>query len=256
MSIITLCTDFGYEDSYVATMKGVILNINPRATIVDITHNIVSHNIAISAFVVNSYYKYFPKGTIHMVVVDPGVGGKRRNIIVKTKNYLFIGPDNGVFTYILFDQPFECYEIKMRKEVSKTFYGRDVFAPVSARLSLKWDRSVIGKRINDPTRIPIPAPVIKTNSISGEVIYIDHFGNLITNIPGNMVSEQYGINKTINILVKGIKIKGIKETYEQCEHSLPCAIINSFNLLEIAINSGSAHEKFGVERGDKVKVLW
>jgi len=255
MPIITLCTDFGYDDSYIATMKGVILTINPEATIIDITHNISRHNIAVAAFVVNSYYKYFPKGTIHTVVVDPGVGGRRRDIVLKTKNYIFIGPDNGVFSYILADQAFECYEIKMIHGVSKTFHGRDVFAPASAKLSLKWDRSIIGKRIDNPEKIEIPKPIIKANVITGEVVYIDHFGNLITNIPVEILLKQYDIeDRSITISVKGVKIKGISETYEQCKDNLPCAIINSFNLLEIALNKDSACEKLDVKVGDRVRV--
>lgn len=255
MSVITLCTDFGSYDSYAASMKGVILGINPKATIIDVTHNIPAHNIAAAAFVLNGYYSYFPKNSVHVVVVDPGVGGRRYDMVLRTRDYLFIGPDNGVFSYILISQPSVCYELKSRHTVSTTFHGRDIFAPAAARLSIKWDRSVVGNIIRRPVILDSPKPIISSRGITGEVIHIDHFGNLITNIPSDKLKIRT-VNKSLAIFIKGVKINGIQETYERCGNGLPCAIINSSGLLEIAVNSGSAHEKLGVNRGDKVNVLW
>jgi S-adenosylmethionine hydrolase len=236
-------------------MKGVILGINPRANIIDVTHDIPRHNITFAAFVVNGYYKYFPKKSVHVVVVDPGVGGQRYDMILRTKDYIFIGPDNGVFSYILINQPSTCYEINIRHTVSATFHGRDVFAPAAASLSVKWDKSIIGSIIKRPVILDIPKPIIGSRGITGEIIHTDHFGNLITNITSDRL-HMLPKNKVLDIFLKGVKIKGINDTYEQCGNDLPCAIINSFNLLEITINSGSAHEKLGIKRGDKVKVVW
>ncbi|MGB9736290.1 MAG: SAM hydrolase/SAM-dependent halogenase family protein [bacterium] len=255
MAIITLCTDFGLYDSYVGAMKGVILSINPEAIIIDITHGIPKYNVEFARFVLNGYYKYFPKNTIHVVVVDPGVGSKRRSIIIKTKDYIFIGPDNGVFSYILVEHSTVCYEIGIKQGISNTFHGRDVFAPAAGRLSLKWDKSVLGKRINNPVILTTPKAVAVKNGIIGRVIHIDHFGNLITNITTDELPLT-GVSKEMCIYVKNIKIKTIQSTYEECKDGAPCAILNSFNLLEIAVKRDSAHEKLGVNIGDKVKVLW
>lgn len=255
MAIITLCTDFGIYDSYVGTMKGVILSINPNVYIVDITHSIPKYNISFAGFVLNGYYKYFPKNTIHVVVVDPGVGGKRTNMVVKTNDYIFIGPNNGVFTHVLTNQPSTCYEIDVKNDISKTFHGRDVFAPLAGRLSLKWNRSILGNKINNPVILTIPKTIQAKNGIIGQVIHVDHFGNLITNISLNELSLSKHFQK-VYIYLKGIEIKGIQNTYEECKDAKPCAIINSFNLLEVAIKMDSANERLGIEVGDKVRVLW
>ncbi len=255
MAIITLCTDFGTKDSYTASMKGIILGINPKANIIDVTHDIPRHDITVAAFVLNGYYKYFPKHSVHVVVVDPGVGGHRYDMILRTKDHIFIGPDNGVFSYVLLNQPSICYEINIRHNVSATFHGRDVFAPAAARLSMKWDKSIVGSIIKRPVILDIPKPIISSRGITGEVIHIDHFGNLITNITSDRL-RMLQKNKVLDIFIKGVKIKGINDTYDQCDNDSPCAIVNSLNLLEITINSGSAHEKLGIDIGDKVKVLW
>ncbi len=256
MSIITLCTDFGTSDSYAASMKGVILGINPSVSIIDATHDIPPHNIPFAAFVLNGYYRYFPKGTVHIAVVDPGVGGPRLGIVVKTKDHVFVGPDNGVFSYVLMDNPAQCYEINTRQglssEPSATFHGRDVFAPAAARMSLGWDSSLLGAQIKRPVVLDIHKPRAGASCITGEVIHIDHFGNIITNVHSDMIPA----DKKPDIVVKRFKIKGIKDMYEQCAWNKPCALINSLNLLEIAVSSGSAHGKLGVNIGDKVKITW
>ncbi len=257
MSIITLCTDFGVRDSYVASMKGIILGINPSAVIVDASHEIPAHNIACAAFVLNGYYNYFPKSTIHVAVVDPGVGSQRNAMIVKIKDYVFVGPDNGVFSSILLDHPAaDCYSIDtkhaLQHRLSQTFHGRDIFAPVAARLSIKWDKSLLREKIKYPVILGTGKPVIHEKSVTGEIIYVDHFGNLITNIPAGIVHT----GEIGSIVVKGYKIKSMVDTYEQCDKKQPCALINSFNSLEIAINSHSVHKVLGINAGDKVTVLW
>ena len=255
MSVITLCTDFGLSDSYAAAMKGVILGINPRATIVDVTHAIPQHDIAAAAFVLNGYYRYFPKGTVHVVVVDPGVGGQRYDMVVKTKDHLFVGPDNGVFSFVLMHEPAVCHELKIRRTASATFHGRDVFAPAAARLSLKWEKSILGGIIRRPRVLDLPKPIVSSRGVTGQVVHIDHFGNLITNITGHLLGT-IAKNKTLEIFIKGATLHGMHDTYEQCRTAAPCALIDSFGLLEIAVNTGSASKELGARRGDAVKILW
>ncbi len=255
MSIITLCTDFGLSDSYAAAMKGVILGINPRTTIVDVTHTIPQHDIAAAAFILNGYYSTFPKGTVHVVVVDPGVGGQRYDMVVRTHEYVFVGPDNGVFSPVLTEGPAACYEIKIRHAAAPTFHGRDVFAPAAARLSLKWDKSILGGIIRTPRLLDVPKPIISSRGMTGRIVHIDHFGNLITNISARLLGT-LARNKTLEIFIKGATIHGMHDTYEQCRTAAPCAVIDSFGLLEIAVNAGSAGEKLGAHRGDTVKILW
>ena len=252
MSIITLCTDFGTEDGYTAAMKGVILNINPKAIIVDATHALKKHDILAASFSINTYYKYFPERTVHVAVVDPGVGGKRYGIVLKTKQHVFIGPDNGIFTYVIKTQPYACYKIKPERNILNTFHGRDIFAPLAAELSIKWDRSLLGEKLEKPVLLDIPESIVKEKSITGKIIHIDHFGNLITNIQNDILPEK----RSVSITLKRFTINGIKKTYEECERDTLCAVINSFNLLEIAVYSESAFNKTASSIGDYVVVRW
>src|SRR3990172_9348844 len=186
--IITLLTDFGTADPFVASMKGVILSINPKATIVDITHEIPPHGIRQAAFVLKSAYRYFPKGTIHVVVVDPGVGGPRKPLLAVTPQAFFIAPDNGVLIYIYHHNPStRVYELTAKryrlKDYSSTFDGRDLFAPAAARLSKGITPAQMGLKIARYLKFPIPRPRrLGKNGLQGQVIHIDRFGNLITNI--------------------------------------------------------------------------
>ena len=186
-TIITLTTDFGYKDPFIAEMKGVILSINPNASIVDITHDIEPFNIADAAFVIGSSYRYFPFRTIHVVVVDPGVGSKRRPLIIETRGHMFVGPDNGVFSSILQEaRTAECVEILnadyMMRDKSPPFQGRDVFASVAAWLSRGIGVSEVGPRLTAPITIRIPGSQMLEQGLTGEVLYIDRFGSAITNI--------------------------------------------------------------------------
>ena len=184
IKIITLLTDFGLKDPYVGIMKGVILSINPEATIVDITHDITPQNVEEAAFLIEEYHRYFPPGTIHLAVIDPTVGSKRRPIIVSKDNNVFIGPDNGLFTLILNDA--EVYLLEnpdfMLKEVSSTFHGRDIFAPAAAHASTGFHPSAFGRMISDPLRLNNMFPTIEGNSLNGRIVRFDSFGNAITNI--------------------------------------------------------------------------
>ena len=183
MAVITLITDFGLEDTYVGIMKGVILNINPNVQIVDLTHKIRPQSIKQASFLLKSAYGFFPKGTIHVAVVDPGVGSERRPLLVKTPNFFFIAPDNGILELIYQTEPVQVFHLSNPKyflpEISATFHARDVFAPIAGYLSLGKTCEELGIEVYDFQRLEWPLPKVENNSLKGEVIYIDHFGNCL-----------------------------------------------------------------------------
>lgn len=258
--IITLTTDFGYEDPFVGIMKGVILNINPLANIVDITHDISPQNILEAAFAIEISFESFPSKTIHVVIVDPGVGSARRPILVVTDHHFFIGPDNGVFSKIynltgtlqVIHITAEHYFLPQR---SSTFHGRDVFAPVAAWLSRGINVSNFGNPITDYVNIPVPV-VSKENAIEGEVIYIDRFGNAITNIQNQKIDELFGSNSEgrMKVIVRE-KEAPIKTHYSEAEDNGLYSLINSFGYLELFVNMGNASSDFGISVGEKVSVI-
>lgn len=254
--VVTLLTDFGLEDNFVGVMKGVILGINPRVRIVDITHNIKPQDIVGAAFLLRSSYKYFPKGSIHLVVVDPTVGSKRRAIIAKTKDYVFIGPDNGVLSLALKD----CKKIihvtnskYFLKPVSNTFHGRDIFAPVAGYLSKVIPPEKFGKEIKRYRKLDIPAVKKDKDKLVGRVIYIDHFGNLITNIEKEIFDSFIDRNR-FRIQFKGVSFSKINESYARAQKGRALTIFGSFNNLEISINQGNAKLYFKAKIGDTVEI--
>ena len=187
MQIITLTTDFGLQDWFVGTIKGVILHTNPRARIIDITHGIPAGDVRGGAFALLACYKFFPKGAVHVVVVDPGVGGDRNAIAVQTADYWFVGPDNGVLSFALAREKINSIRRLdntnyLLEPVSHTIHGRDVFAPVAAHLSRGIPIHRLGRAQRDFVRIPWPEPRVRRGCVEGEVIYVDHFGNAITNV--------------------------------------------------------------------------
>ena len=211
--IITLTTDFGSKDPFVGIMKGVMLNINPLITIIDITHTISPQNILEAAIAVEASFSYFPHKTIHVVVVDPGVGSGRRPLLVSADYHYFIGPDNGVFSRIykksesldVFHVTAEHYFLPQR---SATFHGRDVFAPVAAWLAKGIHVERFGDPITDYVTLPLPAPVfLQENTIEGEVVYIDRFGNLITNIHDTMLNDLLSRNRPETLLLRSVDTK-------------------------------------------------
>ncbi|MCL4458254.1 MAG: SAM-dependent chlorinase/fluorinase [Nitrospirae bacterium] len=258
--IITLTTDFGYKDPFVGEMKGVILSINPSANIIDITHGIEPYNIEEAAFAAGSSYRYFPDGTVHIAVVDPGVGSERRAIIVEADGHYFVGPDNGIFSYVL-ARALEVKVINITEEkymlskTSATFQGRDVFAPAAAWLSGGIELGKFGSKIDDYRKFEIPAPEVKKDSILGEVIYIDRFGNVITNIRkddifrlGEESGEQYYAE------IKGKAVRSVRHYSQAVDKSLHC-LINSSGHMEIFVNTASASRLFNIKKGDKVTAL-
>ncbi len=239
--IITLTTDFGTKDHYIGSMKGVILSINSDAIITDITHEIPPQDIFKASFVLRNFYHYYPQGAIHIVVVDPGVGSKRKPIVVEANNNIFLGPDNGIFTFIYRElKPVKVFEISNSKyilpKVGSTFDGRDIFAPAAANLSLGVSVKDLGRRVKKPVRIPIKKPVIRKGKILGEVIYVDTFGNLLTNIPGYLIRPKSWV------FIGGEVIRGISQSYADVSKGELVAIIGSAGFLEISVNHGRASD--------------
>jgi hypothetical protein len=254
--VITLTTDFGTKDGYVAQMKGVILSINPNARIVDATHDIEPFCSKEAALVVNGFFGYYPEKTVHVVVVDPGVGSARRCIVVSHKGHLFVGPDNGVFTPFYMDgSTFHVREVTnpayFKPLPHPTFHGRDIFAPVAAYLSKGSRFQDIGPIVDDPTILPFPEVVSTDYGLKGKVIYVDRFGNLWVNIRSEML-----IKPIEKIDMGSLSIKKLCKTYQNVPDYDPVALINSSGFMEIAINKASAFNRFGIGEGAKVKVIW
>jgi len=242
LPVISLLTDFGTADYYVGAVKGAILSGNPSAVIVDITHEIPPQDVAAGAFTLLAAYKTFPAGTIHVAVVDPGVGSTRRPIIVSANEQYFVGPDNGLFTYIYDREPsHRIFHVTadryFRREVSTTFHGRDIFAPVAAALSNGVSIEEFGAEIDDEVRLPsLETPL--------RIIHIDHFGNCVTNITRGQAPRE--------IAVKGKTISEFREFYGEAAGESLFAIWGSAGFLEISVNGGSAAKVLGAQRGDEV----
>jgi S-adenosylmethionine hydrolase len=255
--MITLTSDFGLKDPYVAEMKGVILTINPKATLIDITHDIEKFNIRMAAFMLASAAQYFPEDTVHLAVVDPGVGTQRRAILIQTKKGFFVGPDNGILILAAQSQGIEhVYQLTnpkfMLPKISSTFHGRDIFAPAAAHLEKGVKPIEFGPEINDPIK-PEFAKVKRGNgSLIGEVMHIDGFGNIITNINEKMV-QNYA--KKVNVELPNISlILTFGKAFAQAKPKEPIVLIGSHGFMEIALNQGSAAEKFHAKAGDKIAV--
>jgi S-adenosylmethionine hydrolase len=254
MSIITLTTDFGYKDPFIGEMKGVILSINPAINIVDITHGITPFNIIEADFIISSSRNYFPPGTIHVVVVDPGVGTCRRPVIIETDDQLFVGPDNGIFTTIIKESgQKKCIHITneeyMLSKDSSTFQGRDIFAPVAAWLSRGKAASDIGIEINDCIQTDIPAITLVPDGLQGEVVYIDQFGNAITNIT---TKDLRSFHK-YSVLLKGHLLHPV-ENYARLSPGAIGCLINSSGHLEIFSFQANASQLFGIGKREKIKI--
>jgi S-adenosylmethionine hydrolase len=258
-TLITLLTDFGTSDAFASSMKGVILGINPEATIIDITHEIPPHRIHQAAFVLKSVYRYFPDGTIHVVVVDPGVGGSRQPLLLVHPKAYFVGPDNGVFSYIYNEKTkLKIYSLDRRyglKKHSSTFDGRDLFAPVAAFLSMKVKPARLGRPAGDPLSFSIPVPRrLKDSSVIGRVIHTDRFGNLITNITSKDLRPWLVAGKIPTIVIKNRSIHGLKRFYAQSAAGELGAVINSDGHLELYRNHGSARDLLNSSEDEIVTV--
>jgi S-adenosylmethionine hydrolase len=257
MGVITLTTDFGTSDWFVGTMKGVILSVNPSAAIVDITHELPAGDIHAGAFALTACHAFFPRGPVHVAVVDPGVGSERDAIVLRTRNHVFVGPDNGVLSLATDAQEvLAIHRIEnktlFRNPVSSSFHGRDVFAPVAAHLCRGTPIQKVGPRVKDFVKLNPPLPRAGKDSIRGEVIYVDRFGNAITNIDSRMLSGLAGSDR--HIAVRGRRICELSSHYAAVAKGKPVALINSCNLLEIAVNGGSAAHRFRLNRGTIISI--
>jgi S-adenosylmethionine hydrolase len=271
-TVITLTTDFGLTDGYVAAMKGVILGINQEARLIDICHSIDPQNVSQAAFVLNTAYPYFPRKTVHLVVVDPGVGSARRAIILRTPDADFVAPDNGVLSYVIHQylaapvkgvQPEELAEVRLskkveaveitndrffRKPVSATFHGRDIFAPVAALLSVGFPAIQFGQPLDALNMVPISRPGKRPDgSLVGHILHIDGFGNLITDIRGDDLPSA-----EVVVDVCGRLVSGISETYD--DRRGLAAVVGSSGHLEIALKGGTAKALLAARIGDEITV--
>ncbi|HHT9130628.1 MAG TPA: SAM hydrolase/SAM-dependent halogenase family protein [Candidatus Brocadiaceae bacterium] len=284
--VITLLTDFGYQDAYVGIMKGVIAGINPLANIIDICHSIPPQDIFNGAYLLYTSYKYFPKDTIHVAIVDPGVGSERDIVCVKTKDYFFLVPNNGILSFIVQNEkPKSIIRITNSKyflpSLSNTFHGRDVFAPVAAYLSLGIKLQELGIKTNQLEHLDIPKPGYKkTKQLEGQIIYIDRFGNLITNITREHLTQhdhrqsqfktqrkeipllisppsQGGVKinlKCLETIIGKKKIWGLSKTYTDVKTGEPLVLFGSVGFLEVSINQGNAQKYFKVNKGSKIRM--
>ncbi len=261
-SIITLTTDFGSADPYVGIMKGVILGIHPDVDLVDITHDIRAYDVMEAAYQISQAYRYFPPRTIHLVVVDPGVGTDRRPIIVSVDKYYLVAPDNGVLS-VVFSQE-ETVAVRhvtsehyFLEPVSRTFHGRDVFAPIAAWLARGVESAKFGETITDHVRYQPPVPKrVNEHLQKGIVVRVDRFGSLMTNLTPRDVPEIFGGDpRPFKIVIGKSEITELRQVYAEGEKDEVFAILGSSGYIEIAVNRGSASRTLGVGKGTEVGVV-
>jgi hypothetical protein len=239
-------------------MKGVIAGTNSEATIIDITHAIPPQDVLGAALALASAYSYFPEGTVFCSVVDPGVGGKRRIIALQTKKHRFIAPDNGLLTLVCErEQILNAVSVEeskyFLKKVSPTFHGRDIFVPVAAHLAQGLALNKLGPKTGQITKLPWPSPEAQADILTGEILYIDHFGNAISNVDAELVKSTFGNDfSNIAVNIEGRLIQGIRTYYAQAHPGDPVALIGSAGLLEIALREGSAAKALGLKRGSSL----
>ena len=260
MAIITLTTDFGYADYYVGAMKGVICQIAPQAIIVDITHDIPAHDLVAAALVAREMWRSFPPKTIHVVVVDPGVGTPRKIILAQFAGQMFLVPDNGILTLI--QQTYAAEQVNVVaneslfcQPVFPTFHGRDIFAPVAAHLAKGIRPDQVGPRTNFLTLLDIPVPrVSEGQKILGQVIHVDRFGNLLTNVGADDLGKLARAGGTLEVSLGGRWIGPVRRTFADVAKGQPVAYLGSAGLLEIAINLGRADKDLSAGSGTLVEV--
>ncbi len=274
MALVTLTTDFGLQDGYVGTMKGVMAGIAPELAFVDITHDIRPQDVPSTAYVLWTALPYFPEDAVHLVVVDPGVGTSRRAIASKTAWGVLVGPDNGVFSYVWDNAPSELTvalenpDYQRKGVVSGTFHGRDIFSPAAAHIAAGVPLREFGPEVTEPVRLPSPDVSFEAGCIRGKVLYIDHFGNAITSI-GRLIWEGSllhldpvfvaGETRTINagrvrVSVAGRDLGHVALTYGEVAVGAPLALVGSEGMLEIAVNQGNGARTLGLSLGDPVEI--
>lgn len=257
---ITLTTDFGYRDEYVGVIKGVILSINKGIQIVDLVHNVSPQNIRQAAKVIWNNHHYFPSGSVHVGIVDPGVGSKRRILAIQHDTHCFVGPDNGIFTPLLLSQDsLEIFSVEnpklFLKKISDTFHGRDIIAPVAARLASGMSITQVGPPVKKHRcmLVSLKEPVVLPNGIAGEVTSIDHFGNVRTNITKSYLN-QIAMHETPCITIRNYAVDFAAGSYSSMPDNVPTALVNSSGELEISIKNGDAGKQLQLLPGERVFV--
>jgi S-adenosyl-L-methionine hydrolase (adenosine-forming) len=256
---IALTTDFGYQDAFVGIMKGVIAAINPTVQVIDVTHGVPARDIMAAALVLRHAIGYFPPGTIHVAVVDPGVGSRRAPLLIESEDQYLIGPDNGIFSLALQDRaPTRIVRLSNPdyhlKPTSRTFHGRDIFAPVAAYLTLGVALAEFGEGTDSYVKLVLPQIARREQAIEAEIIYIDAYGNLFTNLDGRDLTELPAAG--LEFQLGPIRVLGLAPHYAAASAGEFVAVINSWGLLEIAVNSGNAQHLAGATVGDRVRVSW
>ncbi len=265
MPILTVMTDFGIKDGNVGVMKGVIWNICPAAQIADLSHMVGPQNIREAALILARSAPYFPKGTVHLVVVDPGVGTARRPMAARIGDAYYVGPDNGIITLLLDraaaeKQPTEFVELEDPKYrlpvVSHVFHGRDIFSPAAGHLANGVPMASFGKAFSDPVRIDLPKPVRSARGLRGEVIHIDHFGNVASNIRVEDLGEAFQRKDDITVRLGQTEIKGMVDTFGERPVGEVIALLGSTGNLIVSVVNGSAAQRLGAKVGDAVEALY
>ena len=257
--IVTLLTDFGTADYFVGALKGAVLAANPSACVVDITHEVPPYDVEAGAFTLRAAFETFPQGTVHVAVVDPGVGSARRGIAVEGRGHTFVGPDNGVFGHVYERvRPFKVFHLTnqnfFRREVSATFHGRDIFAPVAGALSRGVRAAELGPEVEDFVRLRSAVPErLADGTLAGAVIHIDRFGNCVTNITRSELSDE-DIRGGARLIVNGREVRSFRRFFAEDAGGKPFAVWGSAGLLEIAVFRDSAARLLGAERGSRVEV--
>ncbi len=260
--LITLLTDFGHHDYFVASMKGVILSINPDANCIDLSHQIAPHQIEEAGYVLQSCYRYFPDGTVHVAVVDPGVGSDRRVLVVSQGPYFFLAPDNGLLTRVLREihghteiRQLENPEYRLSAD-GATFDGRDRFAPAAAWLTKGAPLSSFGRVVDDPVRLPIVDPSFQGPALVGRIEYVDRFGNLISNLTSRHVQEFQTSTGQVRITLRigGHALTGLVASYSEGLSDTPAALVNSSGRVEVFVNGKSAARHLRVGVGEEIRL--
>ena len=256
--IVTLLTDFGTADYFVAAMKAVVLGRAPDARLVDVTHEVPPQDVRAAAFTLLAVYRDFPPGTVHVAVVDPGVGSARRAVVVSAAGQRFVGPDNGIFSYVLDREPDAAVRRLddpgwFRHPVSSTFHGRDVFAPVAGALAAGAEPERLGSEIRDPVRLePLAARREADGTVRGAVLHVDRFGNCVTTLTPADLPERAG--DALRLVVGGREVRGLRRHYAGAPPGEPFAIAGSAGFLEVSVDGASAAGLLGVRRGDPVEL--
>ena len=260
LPIITLTTDFGAADHYVGAVKAAILSVSTSISIVDITHEIPQHDITEAGWILRNAFSMFPSRTVHVAVADPGVGTARRPIVVSAQNHIFVGPDNGIFSFLYdSDPPARVHAITathyMRSQVSDTFHARDIFGPMAAHLARGADAENVGELIEDFVRLDLPRPIVTPEGlVRATVAHVDRFGNVILNVTQAAISALMARTgaSAIVAMVNGVRVTHLCKTYGEGSGSAPFVLFNSSDFLEIACNQARAVDLLKVRRGDPV----